>query len=407
MSGKLGSIPVVSRPMAKHVAVADRDIPANNAKVMAVTSYARPDDATPNQGYIPVNKGHFDLEPPERAAAFSEKLGRGWESDYREYRRLWEELPVRKEVRDYPLLVDLELSSRCNLKCPMCPTVTDEFIDKRVKPFKRGAMDFVLATKIIDEVAGKAYALRLSWVGEPLLNPKFVEIVRYAKQKGIREISFLTNGTKLRPDYFKKVAEAGVDWITISVDGMGDTYNRIRAPLRFDETIEKIRAIKRYKEKHGLEKPVIKIQGVWPAVRENPEDFYNTLAPIVDLVAFNPLIDYLHKDSDIVYEDNFSCPQYYQRLVIASNGDAAMCSNDDNVTVVVGNAYEQSIHQIWHGEKMQRLRDIHARKDGFKEILACARCYYPRKTAPDEMARINGREIHIENYVNRKQDVGQ
>jgi MoaA/NifB/PqqE/SkfB family radical SAM enzyme len=83
-------------------------------------------------------------------------------------------------------------------------------------------------------VAGKAYALRLSWVGEHLLNPKFVDIVRYAKQKGIREISFLTNGTKLRPDYFKKVADAGADWITISVDGMGDTYNHIRAPLRFD-----------------------------------------------------------------------------------------------------------------------------------------------------------------------------
>ncbi len=146
---------------------------------------------------------------------------------------------------------------------------------------------------------------------------------------------------------------------------------------------------------------------MWPAVRENPEDFYNTLAPIVDLVAFNPLIDYLHKDSDIVYEENFSCPQYYQRLVIASNDDAAMCSNDDNVTVVLGNTYEQSIHQIWHGEKMQRLRVIHARKDGFKEILACARCYYPRKSAPDEMARINCREIYIENYVNRKQDVGQ
>jgi hypothetical protein len=141
MSGKLGSIPVVSRPMAKHVAAVGRDISANNTKVMAVTSYARPDDATPNQEYIPVNKGHFDLEPPERAAAFSEKLGRGWEPDCREYRRIWEELPVRKEVRDYPLLVDLELSSRCNLKCPMCPTITDEFIDKRVKPFKRGAMD--------------------------------------------------------------------------------------------------------------------------------------------------------------------------------------------------------------------------------------------------------------------------
>lgn len=379
----------------------------NQFKGIAVTSYARPSEAAAKEQYIPINKGHFDLEPAERSAAFSEKLADGWRPDYLEYRRLWEELPVSKTVRDYPLLVDLELSSRCNLKCPMCPTVTEEFIDKRVKPFKKGILDFDLAKKIIDEIAGKVFALRLSWVGEPTLHPKFVDIIRYAKDKGIQEVSFLTNGTKLQPTYFKKVAEAGADWITISVDGMGETYNAIRAPLKFDETLEKIRAIKKYKVERGLEKPVIKIQGVWPAVRKDPEAFYNTFSPVVDLVAFNPLIDYLHKDSDIAFEENFSCPQHYQRLVIASNGSAAMCSNDDNVTQVVGNAFEQSIHEIWHGPEMQRIRDIHTKKNGFKQIPACARCYYPRKTAADEVATINGKEIRIENYVNRKQDVGE
>lgn len=376
-------------------------------KGIAVTSYSAPNDAVAREDYIPINKGHFDLEPPERASAFSQNLGLGWEGKYREYRRLWEELPRRKEVREYPLLVDLELSSRCNLTCPMCPTVTQEFIEKRVKPFKKGAMDFLLAKKIIDEIAGKVFALRLSWVGEPTLNPKFVEIIRYAKQKGIQEVSFLTNGTKLLPAYFKKIVDAGADWITISIDGMGETYNAIRAPLRFDETLEKIRAINEYKTKHGLKKPVIKIQGVWPAIRENPEAFYNTFAPIVDLVAFNPLIDYLHNDKDIVYEENFSCPQYYQRLVIASNGSAAMCSNDDNVSVILGDAFKQSIHEIWHGEEMQRVREIHGQKDGFKKIPACARCYYPRKAVADESASINGRDVHIENYVNRKQNIGE
>ena len=84
-----------------------------------------------------------------------------------------------------------------------------------------------------------------------------------------------------------------------------------------------------------------------------------------------------------------------------------MCSNDDNVSVIAGNAFEQTIHEIWHGKELQRIRDLHAKKDGFKQIFACVRCYYPRKTAADEVATINGREIHIENYVNRKQNVGE
>ena len=49
-------------------------------------------------------------------------------------------------------------------KVSMCPTVTKEFVDKRVTPFKRGQTDVELA-KIIDEVAGKIYSLRFSWIG--------------------------------------------------------------------------------------------------------------------------------------------------------------------------------------------------------------------------------------------------
>ena len=98
--------------------------------------------------YIPINKGHFfDLEPPERIQAFKEKISRGWEDEYNEYRKLWTELPKKRIVREYPLLVDLETVSRCNLSCPMCPTVTKEFVDKRVTPFKRGQIDFDLAKK--------------------------------------------------------------------------------------------------------------------------------------------------------------------------------------------------------------------------------------------------------------------
>lgn len=372
--------------------------------VTAVTSFKKP--ATSDR-YIPVNKGHFDLETPERLAAFSKKLARGWESEYAEYRQRWNDYPNQRQVSDYPLLVDLEMSSRCNLACPMCPTITDEFIQKRVEPYKRGLLDFALAKKIIDEIAGKVPALRLSWVGEPTLHPKLAEVIRYAKNNGIREISFLTNGTKLKLSYFIQLLEAGVDWITVSVDGMGETYNRIRKPLKFNETLAKLHAIAEYKAFKGLEKPVIKIQGIWPAIRENPEGFYNTFAPIVDLIAFNPLIDYLHKDTGIIYQENFCCPQYYQRVVISSNGHAAMCSNDDHVEVIVGDANVETIHQIWHGEKLNKLRLLQLEPEGFKKVATCARCYYPRKTFLDETVNINGRQVVIENYINRAQVIGE
>ena len=103
--------------------------------------------------------------------------------------------------------------------------------------------------------------------------------------------------------------------------------------------LEKIKAIKQYKIDNNLNRPVIKVQGIWPAIKENPQLYYDTFYPYVDLIAFNPLIDYLDNDEDdkVDYIENFTCPQQYQRLVIGADGLVMKCSNDENNDEVVGN----------------------------------------------------------------------
>jgi radical SAM protein with 4Fe4S-binding SPASM domain len=352
--------------------------------------------------YIPINKGHFELDTEERTKEFYRKLGGSWK-DYENYRSLWKELPENREIRDYPILVDLELASACNLNCPMCYTITDEFKSK----VKKGFMDFELFKKIVDEIAGKVFAIRLSLRGEATLHKKFIEAIKYAKDRGIQEVSTLTHGGKLDLEFFKKIVDAGIDWITISIDGTDDEYDKIRKPLTFKDTIKRLEEIKKYKDENGLDKPVIKVQGIWPAIRPNPSNYYDTVAPLVDLVAYNPLIDYLRKDDEIVYEDNFACPQLYQRIVVGSDGQVMMCSNDEDGDEIIGDAYTQTIHEIWHSEKLNKIRDIHNQKDGFKTMKICRQCYYPRKAEPNERAFAGDREIWIENYVNRKQEVGK
>lgn len=352
---------------------------------------------------VQLNKGHFSLDTNERIEAFSEKLAQGWEAEYAEYRRLWASLPITRTVRDYPLLVDLELASVCNLKCPMCYTITDEFKKKVTKGF----MDFSLFKRIIDEIAGKAFAVRLSLRGEATLHKQFIECVQYAKNAGIREVSTLTNGSKLHGKYLEQILGAGIDWITISVDGVGETYEKIRRPIKYVDILENITQIDTFKRLRGLTKPVVKVQGIWPAVRNDPDMYYNTFAPITDLVAFNPLIDYLRKDDHIVYEENFSCPQLYQRVVVGSDGKVMMCSNDEDGQIIIGDAYEQSIHEIWHGTPLNKIRETHRMLDGFKSIDVCRHCYYPRKTIADETVTVNGRLILIENYLNRTQEIGK
>ncbi len=344
------------------------------------------------------------MEPPERIALFEQYRGEGWEEEYKKYRENWVKFPRERYVSEYPLLVDLELSSVCDLKCPMCYTITRDFKEKVNATF----MDYLLFTRIIDEIAGKVPAVRLSLRGEPTLHKQFIECIKYAKSRGIGEVSFLTNGSRLSPAYFEKIMLAGADWITISFDGLGDTYEKIRKPLTYPGMLQTIKDIKKIKERFGRHKPVIKVQSVWPAVRDNPAAYYETLAPYVDLVAFNPLIDYLGKDkqSDIRYEKNFACPQPYQRCPVASDGRALMCANDEESAAVVGNADRESIRGIWHGERMRAVREGHERPDGFLENPVCRKCYIPRLTNASETATVKGRTFTVRNYTNRSQEIG-
>jgi radical SAM protein with 4Fe4S-binding SPASM domain len=353
---------------------------------------------------IPINKGNYSsFETKEREKLFDQYRAEGWEEEYKKYRENWTQLPTKQIISEYPLLVDIELASVCNLKCPMCYTITDKFKEK----VNAKLIDFELFKKIIDEIGGKVPALRLSLRGESTLHPKFIECIKYAKEKGIKEISTLTNGSKLELDFFKKMVEAGIDWITISVDGLDEEYEKIRKPLKFQDTLKKISDIATYRKENNIHKPVIKIQSLWPAIKNNPTQFYDTFEPITDLIAFNPLIDYLQNDSEIVYIENFSCPQLYQRLVVGADGSVMMCSNDEENSHIIGDANIESIHDIWHGKKLNQVREIHKKKDGFLDIHVCKRCYLPRATEVSEKSSVHGRQFEILNYVNRSQKIGE
>lgn len=352
---------------------------------------------------VPINKGNYSMDTAERETVFEQLRSDGWEAEYAEYRRNWSEWPQRQLVSEYPLLVDIELSSVCNLKCPMCYTITDKF--KQHVNVTR--MDWDMYRRIIDEIGGKVPAIRLSLRGEATLHGKFIEAIRYAREHGIREISTLTHGGKLTLPYFQKMAEAGIDWITISVDGLGETYERVRKPLKFAALLDKIKAIKQYKEEHGLKRPVIKVQGIWPAIAESGVDaYYNTFASCTDLVAFNPLIDYLSNDTCIEYLEDFTCPQQYQRLVVGADGLVMKCSNDEENREVIGDLSRETVHQVWHGERMQAVRDVHLQPRGFLQSAVCRKCYLPRATH-DEAAMVGDRTFFVRNYVHRIQEIGK
>lgn len=345
----------------------------------------------------------FRLTSRSRNFRFDLNRGKGHLLSYIKNRIRWHLFPRLHHVSKFPSHVDIELSSLCNLSCPMCYTTTDKFKTK----VKRGNMDFDLYKKIIDEcVKYNLYSIRLSLRGEAFLNEHIYEMIKYAKDKGIKEVSSLTHGGLIDEKNFEQLIDLKLDWLTISFDGVGETYDKIRYPLKFEDSVKKIKNYQKIKKQKNVKKPIIKVQTVWPAISENPDEFYNTFNPITDQVASNPLLDYLGNDTNVVFEENFTCPQLWERLVIGADGNVMLCANDEMESHILGNVNKESLYKIWHGEKLNDAREIHTKHLGVQKIDACKHCYLPRKMESGS-TKIGDHFVKIDKYMNREQSVGK
>jgi len=85
-----------------------------------------------------------------------------------------------------------------------------------------------------DELAQNLLYLIFYFQGEPYINPKFLDMVKYAHDKGIYTITS-TNGHFLNKANAKKTIESGLDRMIISVDGT--TQETYTADTRIKATV--------------------------------------------------------------------------------------------------------------------------------------------------------------------------
>jgi len=288
---------------------------------------------------------------------------------YLKNRIQWKLYPKAGKVSDFPLHVDIETTAKCNLRCPMCPS---RHLSKE-EYAKYGHMDFELYKKIVDECADHGvFSIRLSWRGEVLVNKRFAEYVHYAKRvRHIPNVSFLTNGSLLKGELARKLIEYGVDYISVSIDGLAPIYEQIRAPIRFEALIDNLRQFKELRAQMGRSKPMVRVTTLWPAIASDPQAFYDTLQPVCDKIVYNPLKDYNAVEP---LKEGFICQFPWERLFVGFDGSVQPCSNTKE-TFALSNVRDSSLHEIWHSEPMQRLRSLH-REGRRMEVAPCNTCSY-------------------------------
>lgn len=350
-----------------------------------------------------INKNQFTVSAPLTRLRFHYHRGRGHLWPYVRNRLIWHYFPRIGLTTPFPDHVDVEISSRCNMACPMCYTRTESYRAR----VKRALMPMDCYRQIIDECAAhRTYSIRLSLRGEAFIHPDVVAMIAYAKGKGICEVSSLTNLLAIDDALFRELVRLGFDWLTVSFDGLGATYESIRRPARFEEAYAKIRRFRQIRQAMGRDKPVIKIQTIWPAIKADPWAFIAAFEPYADQITVNPLIDYLHNDTDVPTIPGFVCPVPWQRMVIGADGQVLQCSNDEMGKGILGDVAKDSLYAIWHGRPFRRLRRLHRRHQALATLAACKECHLPRPLVRKTVL-IGGRPFHIAQYVNRSDEIGR
>ena len=113
----------------------------------------------------------------------------------------------------YPEKIYVELTTRCNLRCPMClKCVKGSCIDE-------GDMPLALFKKLVPSLAHTRF-LVLNGIGEPLLHPDLEEIIAIARaaMPSDGRIGFQSNGLLLHQARALHLLEAGLDTLCLSLD---------------------------------------------------------------------------------------------------------------------------------------------------------------------------------------------
>lgn len=327
---------------------------------------------------IPVNPSYHEVK-----SDYAKKWEENKSKEYKEYRKKWVKNPKNFILEKGPIHLDIEPTNACNLKCSMCPRTIMN--DSPNSNFEVGYMDMNLYKSLIDQAAELGvYSIKLNWLGEPLLHEGIVKMIKYAKEKGIIDVMFNTNGTLLNEDITIKLINAGLDKIFFSFDSpYKEKYEDIRVGANYQEVLNNITRVKKIREKLGKNNPLTRVSMV---LMKNNQDDYDDFVELfkdkVDIIGYS----YYMNHQEMIGEEekvttnkkiaNFACSQLWQRMFITWDGEILVCCADDKREYVVGNANEDKLVNVWENKKYKYIRKKH-KEGNYMDIDICSKCDLP------------------------------
>ncbi len=285
------------------------------------------------------------------------------------------EYTVRPDAKEFPMMCVLSFVYVCNYKCPNCPynnsDIRDDYKDALFMPED-------LFKKIADQCGKYDSYLRLSGGGEPMLHPKAVELMEYAKSVNAR-IGLISNGSVFKDDALERIIKAGVDMLEFSVDTADpETYKIVRPGGDFNTVLGHIKkAVSLRNSLKSDSKIIVSIINQKGVDVEGAKKFWEQ---IVDDVQIRKYLTWgynkdesANSDPYLNSEDRIPCPWLFERLNIDTKGDVTLCGEDIAFAEKFDNVNNRSIKDIWTGKEFTYFREKHLDRKGH-EIPICSTC---------------------------------
>ncbi|MDA0232226.1 MAG: radical SAM protein [Chloroflexi bacterium] len=138
-----------------------------------------------------------------------------------------------KSVHHRPVVV-WNITRQCNLHCAHC------YSSSHNKQYA-GELSLAEGKRLIEDLAEFGAPVLLFSGGEPLMREVLPELIAHARKSGIKPV-LSTNGTLLNRDNVARLADAGLDRVGISLDGLRQTNDKFRGSKgAFDDALSGIR----------------------------------------------------------------------------------------------------------------------------------------------------------------------
>jgi len=304
----------------------------------------------------------------------------------------------------FPTVWNIETTNACNMRCQMCPRTT-----MMTRPVEKLPMDVfrrVLETirpwtarewSSWEDFAEKRYGvprdavsenhfflfvipkvIQLHGYGDPLLDSDMAKRLALLEEKGLPSY-FSCNPANIDIDRNLEMFENGLDYIKYSIETVDDLlHKQIRGQRSdFTESHRKILRLLEEKEKRGL-RTVVVITMLNLFRKDQKEDFDRLREAFHGTDAYV----YLKSQDQQWYQDKWEgtqsihwtefCQCPWSSMTIKSNGEAAMCMEDFNNEIILGDVRRESLADIWNGERYRQLRWDHLlRPSGIKCTQQC------------------------------------